>query len=436
MLRSTNAASFIAGAVVATSLGAWAVPHDADPEAERYASLDSFAQVLHYVSTDYVDPVDEQKLLWDASKGIMSGLDVHSTFLPPRRYTRLREDTEGAFGGVGLTLGPGDADGIMPDALRWPIVDEVVPGSPADKAGVQVDDRIVAIDGTATVDAKGGELHEAGYWEQKTRGASGTRVELSIVRVGAETPAPVSLVRELVKMPSVQALAYAKRIGYLSIGRFQEATSDDTLAALKELKDQGALDVLILDLRGDPGGLLDQSIRVADLFLDDGVIVTIRGRQGAIETHSAHAAGTWSDVKLLVMVDAGTASAAEILAGALQDHQRATIQGMPTYGKGSVQTFFDLDDGSGLKLTTARYYTPSGRSVEGTGITPDLEVDEYASEVIVAGGEIETGEDVAGESLAGAGAETGNDARIREELAEDFQFQAAYQTAVSWLGSK
>lgn len=419
--------------MVATALGAWAVPHDsADPDAERYKSLDTFAQVLHRVSTEYVDPVEEKKLLWDASKGLMSGLDVHSTFLPPRRYERVRQDTEGAFGGVGLTLGPGDADGIMPDAKRWPIVDEVVPGSPADRAGMLIDDRIVTVDGVSTVDGKGGELHEAGFWEAKTRGASGTRIELGVIRVGLAEPKTLSLVREQVKMPSVQALAYAKRIGYLQIDRFQEATHDDTLAALEKLETAGSLDVLILDLRGNPGGLLDQSIRVADLFLDGGVIVTIRGRQGAIETHSAHAASTWSKPKLLVMVDSGTASAAEILAGALQDHDRAKVLGMPTYGKGSVQTFFDLEDGSGLKLTTARYFTPSGRSVEGSGITPDVEVDEFAAEVITAGGELDAEQDVAGSS---AGAETGNDARIREELAEDYQFLAAYQTAVSWLGS-
>jgi len=430
--RSTHVACFVAGAAVATAVGAWAVPKHRDPEAERYKSLDAFAQALHYVSSDYVDPVEEQQLLWSAARGMMSGLDVHSMFLPPRRYQRIRQDTEGAFGGVGLTLGPGDADDLIPDAEPWPIVDEVVPGSPADRAGIVLDDRIVAVDRQPTV-VDGKETHEAGTWEARTRGASGTRVILDVLRAGWKEPRAFSLVREQVKMPSVEYLAYEKRIGYLAIRRFQEATHDDTEAALTALQQAGALDVLILDLRGNPGGLLDQGIRVADLFLERGEIVTIHGRQGAVEHHTAHAAGTWSAPKLIVLVDATTASAAEILSGALQDHKRATVLGLPTYGKGSVQTFYDLADGSGLKLTTARYFTPSGRSVEGTGITPDVMVDAFEAEVVTAG---EVPADPAQADGTTAGAAPGNDARIREELAQDHQFQAAYQTARGWLGSK
>jgi carboxyl-terminal processing protease len=363
----------------------------------------------------------------------MSGLDVHSMFLPPRRYQRVRQDTEGAFGGVGLTLGPGDADDLMPDALPWPIVDEVVPGSPSDRAGLAIDDRIVAVDGKPTVE-NGKELHEAGTWEARTRGASGTRVEVSVLRAGWKDARAFSLVREQVKMPSVESIAYEKRIGYLAIRRFQEATHDDTEAAIRALDKAGSLDVLILDLRGNPGGLLDQGIRVADLFLESGEIVTIHGRQGAVEHHAAHAAGTWTKPKIVVIVDAQTASAAEILSGALQDHKRATILGLPTYGKGSVQTFYDLADGSGLKLTTARYFTPTGRSVEGTGITPDVIVDTFEAEVVVAGEN--QGDDAVDPDAPTAGAAPGNDARIREELAEDHQFQAALQTARGWLGSK
>jgi len=431
--RATHVACFVAGAAVATAFGAWAVPKHRDPDAERYRSLDAFAQTLHYVSSEYVDPVDEQQLLWNAARGMMSGLDVHSMFLPPRRYQRVRQDTEGAFGGIGLTLGPGGPDDALPDAQPWPIVDEVVPGSPADRAGVAIDDRIVTVDGKPTVEG-GKEKHEAGTWEARTRGASGTRVELGVLRPGWKQPRPFSLVREQVTMPSVEFLAYQKRIGYLAIRRFQEATHDDVEAALTALQKSGAIDVLILDLRGNPGGLLDQGIRVADLFIDHGEIVTIHGRQGAIEHHVAHAAGTWTKPKMIALVDAQTASAAEILSGALQDHRRATILGLPTYGKGSVQTFYDLADGAGLKLTTARYFTPSGRSVEGSGITPDVIVETFAAEVVVAGGG--NGAADRDPDAATAGAAPGNDARIREELAEDHQFQAAYQTARGWLGSK
>ncbi len=441
MSRASHVACFVAGAAIATGVGVLAAPDHADQDEKKidpqYKSLDAFAQTLHYITSDYVDPVDQQKLLWAASQGMMSELDTHSTFLPPRRYQRLRQDTEGAFGGVGLTLGPGSADDNMPDAQPWPIVDEVVPGSPADKAGITVDDRIVTVDGEPTV-KDGKELHDASVWEARTRGATGTRVELGIVRKGWKQPKPMSLVREQVKMPSVESTAIEKGIGYLAIRHFQEATHDDTLAALEALDKAGALDVLILDLRGNPGGLLDQGIRVADLFIESGTIVTIHGRQGAVENHVAHAAGTWTQPKIIVLVDASTASAAEILAGALQDHKRATVMGLPTYGKGSVQTFYDLADGSGLKLTTARYLTPSGRSLEGSGITPDVVVDEFAAEEITAGGGSASGS--AGvhfdPDVATAGGQVGNDARIREQLAEDNQFQAAYQTARGWLGSK
>jgi carboxyl-terminal processing protease len=429
-VRSSHVASFLAGAVVATAVGAWAVPAEhttGDPD--RYRALDAFAQALHYVSSEYVDPVDERKLLWDASRGMMAGLDVHSIFLPPRRYERIRQDTEGAFGGVGLTLGPGGPDDVMPDARPWPIVDEVVPGSPADKAGIRIDDRLVSIDGRQTT--KGDDsLHEAGTWEARTRGASGTRVTVEVIRAGWKAARTISLVREQVKMPSVRHLAVDAGIGYLAISRFQEATHDDARAALAALDAAGALDVLILDLRGNPGGLLEQGIRVADLFLDKGVIVVIHGRQGAVERHSAHAAGTWRTPKLIVLVDPQTASAAEIVAGALQDHKRATVLGLPTYGKGSVQTFYDLEDGSGLKLTTARYLTPLGRSLEGGGIVPDINVEMFEGEVI--GGDVTTPH----RAVSTSGGADENDARIREELVEDHQFQAAYQTARSWQGSK
>lgn len=426
MSRASHVACFAAGVAAATALGAIAAPRKAP---DRFESLDAFAQALHHISSEYVDPVDEQRLLWDAARGLTANLDVHSTFLPPRRYQRVRQDTEGAFGGVGLTLGPGGPDDAIPDAEPWPIVDEVVPGSPADRAGLAIDDRIVAVDGKPTTE-KRREKHEAGTWEARTRGASGTRVELRVLRRGWTEPRAFSLVREQVKMPSVEHLAVEKKIGYLAIRRFQEATHDDTKAALEALDAAGASDVIILDLRGNPGGLLDQGIRVADLFLEKGLITTIHGRQGAIEQHSAHAAGTWTRPKLVVLVDPQTASAAEILAGALQDHKRATVMGLPTYGKGSVQTFYDLADGSGLKLTTARYLTPSGRSLEGTGITPDVLVDAFEAEVVVAGAAPPE------DDAEPTGAAPGNDARIREELAEDNQFQAAYQTARGWTGSK
>jgi carboxyl-terminal processing protease len=427
--RASHAASFLAGAILATATFAGARGGDGD----RYRTLDTFAQALSHVATSYVDPVEERKLLYDATRGLVGGLDPHSAFFPPGRYRRLRQDTEGAFGGVGLTLGPGVTDDRDPRSQPWPFVDDVVPGSPADRAGVRAEDRVVAVDGQPTTD-DGKETRDAGQWELRLRGASGTRVSITVRRDGWSAPRTFSLVREQVKMPSVEHLVVMPGVGYLAIRRFQEATTDDVAAALARLRSKGGLGVLVLDLRGNPGGLLDQAIHVADLFLDSGTIATIRGRRGAIEEQVAHAPGTWSGFPIICLVDQQSASAAEILAGALQDHRRAVMVGLPTYGKGSVQTFFDLEDGSGLKLTTARYYTPSGRSLEGTGITPDIVVDAFAAEEVVAGG----GAPVRPPAVlpATSGAAEPNDARIRERLADDPQFSRALQEARRRLGSK
>jgi carboxyl-terminal processing protease len=210
--------------------------------------------------------------------------------------------------------------------------------------------------------------------------------------------------------------ALDKGIGYLAISRFSEATAPDVAAALQKLRQRGALDVLVLDLRNDPGGLVDQAIAVADQFLDAGTIVTIRGRQGSVETQTAHRGGAAVGVPVIALVDQGTASAAEILAAALHDHGRAKLVGVPTYGKGTVQTFYDLDDGSGLKLTTARYYTPKGNSLESKGIVPDVTVNGFTPDEIVAGGG------------NGSGARPANDATIKE-LSDDPQLAAAVRLA-------
>ena len=431
MLRASHAACFVAGAIFAGGVAARAVP---DRSRDRYQTLDTFAQALSHVANNYVDPVEERKLLYDAANGMVRGLDPHSAFFPPARYQRLRQDTEGEFGGVGLTLGPGITDDRDPKSQPWPFVDDVVPGSPADRAGIHVDDRIVAVDGAATTEG-GKESREAGVWEHRLRGPSGTRVQVTVRRPGWPQPRAFSLVREQVKIPSVEATELEAGIGYLAVRRFQEATTADVSSALTRLHARGHLRALLLDLRNNPGGLLDQAIQVADLFLEGGTIVTIRGRRGSIEEEVAHAPGTWDGFSIFCLVDQQSASAAEILAGALQDHRRATLVGLPTYGKGSVQTFFDLRDGSGLKLTTARYYTPSGRSLEGTGITPDIVVDAFVAEEVVVGRTPAENRDVAVPSATAGAADT-NDARIRERLANDPQFTRALQEARRRLGSK
>ncbi len=424
--RASHVASFTAGMAVAVALGAVADQQKPD----RYAALDTFAQALSYVSNDYVDPVDESRLVHDATRGLLSSLDKHSQYFSPKRYQKLRQDTEGEYASVGLVLGPGQTDDQHPEIQPFPFVDEVIDGSPAAKAGIQEEDRITAIDGEATA-ANGKEVKEAGAWEARLRGATGTRVKISVLREGWTQPRDFSLVRAQVKVPSVDGEPVEAGIGYIAIRRFQEATGADTESALAALQKSGNLRALVLDLRGDPGGLLDQAVKVADFFLEDGTIVTIRGRRGSVEQDVAHKQGTWPSFPMFVIVDGGSASAAEILAGALQDRKRATIIGERTYGKGSVQTFFDLDDGAGIKLTTARYYTPSGRSLEGTGITPDIEVGDFAGEDVVAGGQATS--DAPGST---SGAANVNGARILERASDDPQLARAIQEARRALRSK
>lgn len=387
MIRASHVAAFLAGAVAATGLAAVAAPTAPTPAARdvaRFRALDAFAQALATVQTSYVDPTDERKLLINAARGMLHDLDPYSTFLPPHRYQHVRQDTEGEFGGVGLSLAPGIVDDARPGLPPHPTIDAIVPRSPADLAGLLPDDRVVTIDGAATAEP-GRERASASAWEDRLRGASGTRVVLGIVRAGWKDPRPFTVVRAQVKQPTVRQRVLDKGIGYLAISRFAEATAADTAAALAALKKAHALDALVLDLRNDPGGLVDQAIAVADQFLDGGTIVTIRGRQGAVETQSAHRGGPATAVPVIALVDQGTASAAEILAAALRDHGRAKLVGLPTYGKGTVQTFFDLVDGAGLKLTTARYYTPKGNSLESKGLVPDVRVEPFAALEIVAG---------------------------------------------------
>jgi carboxyl-terminal processing protease len=414
--RASHASAFLAGVVAACAVGAQAIPRDV----VRFKTLDAFAQALATVQTSYVDQVDEQQLVYNATRGMLHNLDQYSTFLPPGRYKNLRQDTEGEFGGVGLTLSPGTIDDTRPGMPPYPSIESIVPRSPADMAGLQLDDRVVAIDGAATAEA-GKELANATTWEARMRGASGTRLVVSVLRAGWKDPRPFTLVRAQVKQPTVNHRVLEPRIGYLAISRFAEATSADTAAALAKLKQQNALEVLVLDLRADPGGLVDQAIAVADLFLDSGTIVTIRGRQGSVETQRAHKGGIAIGVPVIVLVDQGTASAAEILAAALRDHDRAKLVGLPTYGKGTVQTFFDLEDGAGLKLTTARFYTPKGNSLESKGLVPDVRVEAFVGEEIVAGG---------GAPDSGAG--VGSGATIvdgDEDEDEDPQLEAAVKLA-------
>jgi carboxyl-terminal processing protease len=351
---SSHIAAFVAGVALATAFGVSAETAPTQP-APRFAKLDVFAEALSFVENNYVDPVDEGALIYGAVDGMVTRLDPHSKFLPPDRYRRLREETEGAYGGVGVALQRRGA------ALE---ITEVMPGSPAARAGLAPGDRVLAVDGVATDGAS-----------PQLRGAAGTRVVITVAREGWAVPRTLALIRERVRIRAVEASWLADDIAYVRIRQFQQATAAETARAVERVSRERALRGLVLDLRANPGGLFDEAVKVADLFLADGLIVTVEGRLGRdLEQHRAHPAGTVPDLALAVLIDGDSASSAEIVAGALKDRGRALLVGETTYGKGSVQSFLDLADGSGLKLTTARYITPGGRSIQSVGIEPDLAV--------------------------------------------------------------
>jgi carboxyl-terminal processing protease len=450
---ASHLAAGLAGAILASA--AFSTAAAPTRSERRYRALDSFAQVLATIGTDYVEPADDATLVRNATRGMVAGLDGYSVYLAPEHYRKVRQDTDGEYGGVGLVFGsgallPGDVPGERQVEDGEPVVEDVVPGSPADLAGLAIGDHLVAIDGSFTTLA-GEPIPELGTWEEAMRGASGTRVRLTVRRLGWASPRDLVIVRAQVKMPSVQSVALERGIGYVAISRFAEATAADADAALAALKASGDLRALILDLRGDPGGLVDAGVATADLFLGSGTIVTVHGRGADVERHLAHEAGTFAGFPMVCLVDEGTASAAEIVVGALRDHKRCTVVGMPTYGKGSVQTFFDLDDGGGLKLTTARYRSPSGASLEGAGITPDVQVLGWTEEVEVepeGGPAADTAApaDAAGQDdgrkppTSGSPAESGGGvtvgARIKAALAGDPQVTTSLEILRRALASK
>ena len=328
------------------------------PEA-TYQKLRIFTDVLDKVQQNYVEEVDTDKLIYGAIEGMLATLDPHSAFLSPDIYKELQVETKGKFGGLGIEITV--RDGIL--TIVSPIED-----TPAYKAGLKAKDRIVKIDGETT---KNMALFEA---VKKMRGKPGTSVVLTIMRDGLTKPMDVSLVRDIIKIVSTKSKRLEEHFGYVRLIQFQEDTTRELKRALKDLEsEKGGLKGLVLDLRNNPGGLLDQAVTVSDEFLDSGRIVYTDARiNNQRMEFKAHAQQDRHEYPIVVLVNSGSASASEIVAGALQDHHRAIILGTTTFGKGSVQTVIPLEDGSGLKLTTAQYFTPSGRSIQAKGIEPDI----------------------------------------------------------------
>jgi carboxyl-terminal processing protease len=327
-----------------------------------YRKLDIFAQVLTQVENNYVEHVDDTKLIYGALQGMMRSLDPHSAFMPPEVYRQIRAETQGEFGGIGVEVELRDG---------WLTVVSPLQGTPAHKAGLKPGDQIRGIDGKST---EGFTMFQA---VKAMRGARGTAVELSIGRKGLDKPLKVKVVRDLIKIVSVSSKLLRPGIGYVRLKNFQEGTDKQLDRALDALEKSGPLSGLLLDLRNNPGGLLDQAVRVSDLFIKAGLIVSTAGKgRRVLDEERAHSMGTRAGFPIICLVNGGSASASEIVAGALQDHKRAVVLGGRTFGKGSVQTIIDLEDGSGLKLTIARYYTPKGRSIQEKGIDPDIVVPE------------------------------------------------------------
>jgi carboxyl-terminal processing protease len=330
---------------------------------DTYNELQTFANVLAIVQKNYVEPVTTKQLINGAITGMLASLDPHSAYLTPDLYRDLQVETRGSFGGLGIEITI--RDGVL--TVVAPIDD-----TPAYRAGIKANDQIIKINNDFTKDMT---LTDA---VKLMRGPRGSKVTLLIHRAGVPELFNVTLKRDVIKIASVKEKQLKNGYGYIRISTFQEGTADSVQDALDKFRkaDHGHIKGLVLDLRDNPGGLLDQAVRVCDEFLDGGLIVYTQGRtEGQEQKYFAHKKKNFSDYPMVVLVNGGSASASEIVAGALQDQGRAIIEGTQTFGKGSVQTILPLDDHSALRLTTARYFTPNGRSIQAVGISPDVDVE-------------------------------------------------------------
>lgn len=326
---------------------------------ESYEDLKVFGEVLSLVQKNYVEEYKTKDLVYGAIKGMLSELDPHTSFMPPTVYKDMQVDTKGEFGGLGIQIGMKDKKLVV----IAPIED-----TPAWRAGIKAGDQIFKIDNVVTKDFS---LNDA---VEKMRGPKGTKVTLTIVRESEKEPLEFTIVRDIIKMKSIKSKMIDEKIGYIRITQFQERTAEDLRDALGKLENDN-MKSLVIDLRNNPGGLLKSAVHVSEQFLKDGkLVVSVKGRDGEKEEYLSSSKNTIvrEDYPIVILVNEGSASASEIVSGALQDWGRGVVLGTQTFGKGSVQTVYTLSDGSGMRLTTAKYYTPKGISIQNTGITPDI----------------------------------------------------------------
>jgi len=358
MLASV-AAAFVAGAVAGPVVNAWA---QEGSRAETYRLLNLFGDVFERVRAEYVEPVNDREVIEAAINGMLQGLDPHSSYMNLRNFRDMQVQTRGEFGGLGIE--------VSQDAGYVKVISPI-DETPAARAGVKPGDLITHINNKST---QGLTLQEA---VDQMRGERGTSIRLTIRREGTANPLEISLTRETIRPQVVRARLEGNDIAYIRLTSFNEQTETGLRRALSNLRSQApnGLKGLVLDLRNNPGGLLDQAIQVSDDFLEQGEIVSTRARrQEDAQRWNARSGDIAQGLPIVVLVNAGSASASEIVAGALQDHRRAVVMGVKSFGKGSVQTVMPLPGNGAIRLTTARYYTPSGRSIQSTGIEPDIEV--------------------------------------------------------------
>jgi len=416
----------ILGGALALGTAVWAEKEAEEPIAVKKINLPleqlrSFVEVFELISHDYVEPVSDDKILEGAISGMLAGLDPHSAYLPPESFKEMEEHTTGEFGGLGMEVGM--EDGFV--KIIAPIDD-----TPAQKAGVQAGDLVIKIDDKPV---KGMTLTEA---VKLMRGKPGTKIKLTIVRKGEDKPMVLTLTRAIIKVKSVKHLLLPEGVGYVRISQFQVRTGSDLLNAIEKLQEEnkGDLKGLVLDLRNNPGGVLQAAVQVSDAFLNDGLIVYTKGRIKKSQMRfEARKGDVLKGKPIVVLINEGSASASEIVSGALQDQRRALIAGRTSFGKGSVQTLIPLNNGGAIKLTTARYYTPSGRSIQNDGIVPDIKIERAKLEKLQTSVLSVKEKDLSGH-LENKDSSTQNpqtdkqkaDQKVQERLNKDFELHEAY----------